>query len=287
MPKRPRRLEKVWLEVALNGAAGPRLQPRIPTTPEAIVAEGIACARAGAAIVHLHAYDSGGSPCEDAELYARMLGEIREATGAIVYPTLALRGDADSRHAPIRSLGERGLLEWGVVDPGSVNVTHRIQVAAGRDGLLYANPDDHVRMGLELAREHGWRPSYAIYEPGFVRAGAAWAGRVPELKTPVYRLMLTDDFCFGLPPEPFALDAYVELLARHAPDAPFMLSGFGGDLSPLAEPALALGAHWRVGLEDARLGCERSNLELVEEAVRRIQGLGYELATPDEVRAAG
>ncbi len=41
---------KVWIEVALNGAWGRDVQPGIPATVQAIVAEGIACAKAGAAI---------------------------------------------------------------------------------------------------------------------------------------------------------------------------------------------------------------------------------------------
>ncbi len=52
-------MRKVWIEVALNGAWSRKLQPRIPDTVEAIVADGIACARAGAAIVHTHPYEDG------------------------------------------------------------------------------------------------------------------------------------------------------------------------------------------------------------------------------------
>src|SRR5215469_13539120 len=48
---------KTWLEVALNGGWTRRLQRLIPVTPAEIVAEGIAAVRAGAAIVHVHAYD--------------------------------------------------------------------------------------------------------------------------------------------------------------------------------------------------------------------------------------
>jgi len=41
-------MRKVWIEAALNGAWSRALQPGIPDTVEAIVAEGVACARAGA-----------------------------------------------------------------------------------------------------------------------------------------------------------------------------------------------------------------------------------------------
>jgi uncharacterized protein (DUF849 family) len=48
----------VWLEAALNGPWGRAMQPGIPVTVQEIVAEGIACAEAGAAILHVHAYDA-------------------------------------------------------------------------------------------------------------------------------------------------------------------------------------------------------------------------------------
>ena len=38
-------MRKVWIEAALNGPWSRALQPGIPDTVEAIVAEGVACAR--------------------------------------------------------------------------------------------------------------------------------------------------------------------------------------------------------------------------------------------------
>ena len=45
-------MRKVWIEAALNGAWSRKFQPGIPDTVEAIITEGIACARAGATIIH-------------------------------------------------------------------------------------------------------------------------------------------------------------------------------------------------------------------------------------------
>jgi 3-keto-5-aminohexanoate cleavage enzyme len=53
---------RTWLEVALNGPWGQGRQPGIPVRVADIVAEGIACAREGAAIVHVHAYDESNRP---------------------------------------------------------------------------------------------------------------------------------------------------------------------------------------------------------------------------------
>ncbi|NOJ44395.1 hypothetical protein [Bradyrhizobium australiense] len=41
-------MRTVWIEAALNGGWGRTLQPAIPDTVEAIIADGVACARAPA-----------------------------------------------------------------------------------------------------------------------------------------------------------------------------------------------------------------------------------------------
>lgn len=278
--------QPVWLEVALNGGAGQSFQPLIPISVEDIVEQGIACAQAGAAIIHLHAYSAEGQPCEDADIYARIIEGIKSKCDVIIYPTLGLSGSAQERYAPIKKLAERGLMEWGVVDPGSVNITHTSMVAAGVDGIHYPNPDSHIRAGLELAAANNWRPAFAIYEPGFARLGAAMAARIDGLKTPIYRIMLSDNLLFGMPPSAMAIEFYHAHLSATAAGAPWMLSGLDADVEALIEPAMDLGAHIRVGLEDAPFGCTKTNLELVEQAVSKIMTSGRSLATIEQIRAA-
>ena len=66
-------MKKTWLEVALNGSWTRTHQPRIPVGVAEIVADGIASVKAGAAIVHLHAYDEAtGRQSDDADLYTRI-----------------------------------------------------------------------------------------------------------------------------------------------------------------------------------------------------------------------
>lgn len=276
----------VWLEVALNGAAGRALQPRIPVTPAAIIEEALACADLGAAIIHVHAFDERGAAVEDADIYARIIEGVRAKSDAIVYPTLALAGDLETRYRPIRALAERGLLEMGVVDPGSVNITHKTQAAAGVDGVHYPNPDSHIREGLRLAAQDGWRPAYAIYEPGFARLGAALAAAQSGLKAPVYRVMFSDNLLFGMTPTRRGVDLYAAHLEETAPLAPRMVSGLDANVMSIAVYAINKGFHLRVGLEDAPFGAEKSNIDFVREAVALIAKCGRRLATPAEIRAA-
>ena len=284
----------VWIEVALNGPWTRERQPLIPITVEEIVAEGIACAEAGAAIIHLHAFDAAtGRQKDDADIYAAIFEGIRAKTDAIVYPTLPfvqsadafLPGAAEARYRAVEGLGERGLLEWGVVDPGTINLSTFEDAKAGKPGSVYANPGEHILRGLHLAARYGYVPSYAIYEPGFLRHGAALAKAVPGCPPPVYRLMFSEVFTYGFPPRPWALDAYTALLAEAAPGAPWMAAGLGVDIRPLIPDIVARGGHVRVGLEDAPFGTGIGNRAWVEDAVRRVEAAGGSIASPAEVRA--
>lgn len=148
------------------------------------------------------------------------------------------------------------------------------------------NPESDVRHGLALAARHGFHPSYAIYEPGFLRAGAALAARYAGLKTPIYRFMFSDGFAFGFPPRAYALDAYLALLDEHAKGAPWMIAGLMADMTPLIAETVARGGHVRTGLEDVALGSKRGNVELVREAAGAITRAGGTLAAAADVRAA-
>jgi len=282
---------KVWLEVALNGSWTRRIQPRIPITADEIVAEGVACVRAGAAIVHAHTLDAGsGRQNADPDNCAAFMRGIREQVDAIVYPTaieVPMSDDDTSRYATSVELARRGLLEWGVLDPGSTNfgIRHAASAAELR-GSVYANSVSAMVAGIELAAKHRFHPAYACYEPGFVRGGAALHRAWPSAPQPVYRLMFSDHFTFSFPPERWALEAYVRLLELESPGAPWMIAGLAVDVLPLIPAAVELGGHVRVGLEDAPFGCARSNSELVMEAVLAIQKAGGEPATASEVRAA-
>jgi uncharacterized protein (DUF849 family) len=282
-------MHKVWIEAALNGPWSRALQPGIPDTIEAIITEGIACARAGAAIIHIHAYDGGGPQTFDWQVHARIIEGIRAEVDVPVYPSipgLDARGnvaDPTARFIHIEALAERGLLEFAVVDPGSVNFTLTATTAEAKPAETYLNPETHIRHGLEVTARHGIHPAFAIYEPGFIRAGAALA-HASGAKTPVYRFMFSQQFAFCFPPKSYGLAALVTLAEEEAAGAPWMVSGLGVDITPLIGETIARGGHIRVGLEDALLGSTATNRRLVEDAVRMVREHGGEPATTAEVR---
>jgi uncharacterized protein (DUF849 family) len=286
-------MRKVWIEAALNGPWSRKRQPGIPDTVEAIVTEGVACAAAGACIIHVHAYDGGGQQTFDWQVYARIIEGIRAQVDVPVYPSIPSAGigagplsdEAAQRFAHIEALAVRGLLEFAVIDPGSVNFTELKIGPATPPASTYLNPEAHVRHALAFAARYGFHPAYAIYEPGFTRAGAALA-RAAGAKTPIYRFMFSDTFAYGFPPRPYALDAHLALLGEEAAGAPWMVAGLGVDIRALIPEAIRRGGHVRVGLEDAPFGSTQTNVQLVEEAARLVRAAGAEPATAAEMRAA-
>lgn len=288
-------MTKTWLEVALNGTWGRRLQPRSPISVDEIIADGIACAREGAAIIHLHAYDAEtGRQNDDPDLYARIIEGIRAKEDVIVYPTIdgapgpnpELSAIGPQRYRAIEALAARGLIEWSVVDPGTTNIASHHALSRGQGGSVYLNTPSDIRHGLALAAQHGFHPSYAIYEPGFLRLGAALAAATPNLPIPIYRFMFSDGLAFGFAPRAYGLDAYIAMMEEHAPDAPWMIAGLMADVTPLIARTVAHGGHVRTGLEDVALNCERSNAELTRDAAKAIIGAGGLLATAAEIRSA-
>lgn len=95
--------------------------------------------------------------------------------------------------------------------------------------------------------------------------------------------MFTEDYTFNDPPERYALDALRRLLSDEAGDAPWLVSGLGVDVTPLVSEAVEHGGHVRVGLEDAPLGTDKSNVEWVKAARSEIEAAGGTVATPADV----
>jgi uncharacterized protein (DUF849 family) len=285
-------MSSIWIEAALNGPWGRERQGGIPITVAEIVADGLAAAGEGAAIIHVHAYDaSTGRQRDEWETYARIIEGVRSKADVIVYPTVPLAGsdyaglNAERRFSHTAELAKRGLIEWTVLDPGSVNFMRFDELENRSAGFVYQNPFADIREGLRIAREYHLHAGYAIYEPGFTRLGAALAQRAPDLPTPIFRFMFSDEFACGFPPSAAYLDAHLELLSSALPGAPWMVAGLGVDIRPLIAPAVARGGHVRVGLEDAPWGTALANRQWVAEAARLIRSSGAEPASTTEVRA--
>ena len=80
---------KVIITCAVTGAIHtPTMSPHLPVTPEEIAEAALGAAKAGAAIVHLHARNpTDGSPSQDPALFREFLPRIQAASDVVVNNT--------------------------------------------------------------------------------------------------------------------------------------------------------------------------------------------------------
>jgi uncharacterized protein (DUF849 family) len=286
----------VVIEVALNGATRPELNPHAPQTQEALVEDALVCIDAGATVLHTHAPDISVGGRAGADAYLEHFRPVLERHPEVVlYPTLVFADTVEEKTSHIPFLAEAGL-RMGFVDPGSLNLGPTDDTGLPMTaGIVYANSHADIAYKFELCERLGLAPGMAIFEPGFLRTAIAWyeAGRMPQ--GALVRLYLggessyrgdgLTDLLFGLPPTPASLDTYVDMMEARSVDLPWSVAVVSGSTveNGVAHRALERGGHLRVGLEDYA-GVERkSNVELVREAVAECERAGRPVARADEM----
>jgi uncharacterized protein (DUF849 family) len=287
-------MQPLIIEAALNGATSKKRNPHVPTSPDEISADGLACLEAGAAIIHTHIEGFTLTGAAAAERYAAGWRDMLEKRpDAIVYGTVAGGADPETRFGHYRLLAERGVMHMGAFDPGSVNLC-----ATGVDGLpgepsfVYQTSYRDVDALAGILRQTGLGASVAVYEPGFLRATIAYhkAGRLPSGTFVKFYFGGPHSFVdgglggltFGLPPTEKALAAYLEML--EGTGLHWAVAVPGGDVAttPLTRLAIREGGHVRVGLEDFAGARTPRNAELVSEIVDLARSMGRPVASPAE-----
>jgi uncharacterized protein (DUF849 family) len=281
----------VIIEVALNGATRPELNPHVPQTQDRLIEDALRCIEAGASIVHTHAPDISIAGRAGAQQYLDHFLPIHERfPEAILYPTLVFAEDIETKTSHVEPLAEAFPLRMGFVDPGSLNL-----VPTDEKGLpyparwVYSNSPADIAMKVSLCARLGLGPGMAIFEPGFLRTALAYhaAGVLPPGALlrfyfggeRSYRGEGAKDLLFGLPPRRSSLDVYLEMLGDvKLPWSVAVLSGDPMD-GEVSRHALERGGHLRVGLEDYAGPRQPSNLELVEEAISLCREVGRPVAT--------
>jgi uncharacterized protein (DUF849 family) len=294
-------MSKVIITCAVTGAIHtPSMSPYLPVTPEEIIDAAVGAAEAGAAIIHLHARDPvTGKPDQSPEAFAKFLPQIKARTDAVLnltsggspFMTIEERIQPSMKFAP----------EVASLNMGSFNFAlfpmldrfkefkydwERQHLENSRD-LIFRNTFKDIEYALAQCAQNDTRFEFECYDIGHLYNLAHFAEK-------------------GLIKPPFFVQSVFGILGgigTHAEDVQHMrrtadrlfgqdyrwsVLGAGKHQLRIAAMSAAMGGNVRVGLEDSLwLGAgtlAKSNAQQVARVRSIIEGLGLQVATPDEAR---
>lgn len=271
-------MKELVISVALTGAWPTKKDnPAVPMTREEIAADVIACAKAGAAVVHIHARDEQGVGTMDTEIFTGLVEHIREEMkqqGVDVVLNLTTSGALGMTDEIRMAHLARTRPEMCSYDCGSMNWMHR--------DVFENSPAFLEKLG-HFTQQHGIKPELEIFDGGMVENAKHY------LKTGVLTSPGNFQLVLGAPGGlPGTIESLMFLRSLLPKECTWSATGIGRFHMPVLLAALALGADGvRVGLEDnvyLAKGVPATNVALVERTVEIAKLAGRTIATPAQAR---
>ncbi len=292
---------KVVITCAITGSIHtPTMTPHLPITPDEIASEAIAAADAGAAILHLHARDpETGKPDQTPEAFARFLPRIKQGTNAAVnittggspYMTVEERVRPAAQFKPEVASLNMGSMNFGLF-PLLEKYTEfkhdwERQHLEGTRDMVFRNSFKDIEYVLETCYENNTRFEFECYDISHLYNLRHFADR--GLVKPPYFIQSVFGILGGIGAHPEDVIHMKRTAERlFGSDYRWSVLGAGAAQLRVAAQAAAMGGNVRVGLEDSiwagRGVLAQSNADQVKMARKIIEGLGLEVATPDEAR---
>jgi uncharacterized protein (DUF849 family) len=277
------------------------MSPHLPITPRQIAEEALVAARAGAAILHLHARNpKDGSPSFDPAVFRQFLPAIAEQTDAVINITSggSHTMTLDQRLAAALDVSpEMASCNMGSMNFGYFQVLDKLKefrfdwerdyLAGSRDRIFRNTFGDIEHILKTLGGEHGTRFEFECYDVGHLYTLKHFVDR--GLVKGTLFLQFALGILGGIGADPENLTHMKRMADKlFGTGYEFSVLAAGRHQMPMATQALLLGGHVRVGLEDSlfvgRGQLAQSNAEQVQQIRGIAEALGLEIATPEEAR---
>ncbi len=298
-------MDKLIITAALTGAITVPTQSKyLPYTPEAIAADAIACAKAGATAVHIHVRDpQDGHPTANQELFGEVVKRIKAESNVIVglttgggmgmTPQERLR--VVPRYQPELASFNLGSINFSIhpvarrYKPEDYRFEWEQAYIEGSKDFIFRNTFDDMEVFAETMGAYNTRPEFEAYDVGHLY-NLRFLERSSIVKAPHWiQFVLGVLGALAATPEDL-------LVMKATADRLFGPENYRWSVIGVGYPAefnmavmaIMMGGHVRVGLEDnvfMRRGTLATNTQLVEKVVRLANEFEREIATPDEARA--
>ncbi len=294
---------KVIISCAITGAIHtPSMSQYLPLTPDEIAEHAIEAARAGAAVLHLHARDpKDGRPTPDPAVFRQFVPKIAAATDAVINITTggSITMSVDDRLAyPLLAKPELCSLNMGSMNFSIHPAARKIKdwkydwekdYVEGSEANIFRNTfRDIKRILLELGEGCGTKFEFECYDLGHLYNLAFFMDE-GLIKPPIF-LQSIYGILGGMGPDPENLSVIRTTADRlfGRENYRFSILGAGRHQMSLLTMGAIMGGHVRVGLEDSLyLGkgqMAKTNAEQVRKIRRILEELSLEVATPAEAR---
>ncbi len=282
---------KTIISCALTGnLVKPEQHPALPITPEQIAKAALDARAAGAAIVHIHVRDAEtGRPSMRLDLYREVVDRIRDSGSDVL---INLTTGEGGRYAPSED-------EPRLAGPGTTlvhplkRVEHIVELKPDICSLdfntmnsgqqVVINTPGNVRKMAKAIVEAGTKPELEVFDSGDIHLANDLIAEGLLPGKPFFQIVTGVKYGCSATVETLA---YMKSLIPA--DAIWSAFGIGAREYPMLAAAFLLGGQVRVGMEDniyiRRGQLTRDNAELVEQAVKVLDLLGSEPATPAEAR---
>jgi uncharacterized protein (DUF849 family) len=286
-------MSKIIISCAVTGSIHtPSMSPYLPVTPRDIADQAIDAAKAGAAILHLHARDPQvGRPSAAVEDFMTFLPAIKSGTDAVVNLTTggsAMMTLEERLAGPKAARPEMCSLNMGTMNFEWLHDWEE-PFLRNSDDLVFKNtPRDIASVLQDMGRERGAKFEFECYDISHLHMLRHFVDR-GLVDGPIFI-----QFVLGVlggaaaDPEHFM---YLKQTADRLFGETYLFSvlAAGRMQMPMAAMSAGMGGHVRVGLEDslyiAKGQLARSNAEQVAKVRTIVEALGREVASANEARA--
>ena len=294
---------RVIITCAITGATHtPTMSEYLPITPDQIIEHAIGAAKAGAAVIHLHARDpETHRPTADLGIWQHILRSIRAETDAVLNMTTGgstFMAIEDRLHAPSTISPELCSCNMGSMNFGSYAMIDKYRgkwkydweedyLEASRSAI-FRNTFADIETILQVMGQGGTRFEFECYDVGHLYNLAHMRDR-GLVAGPIF-LQLIIGTLGGIGPGPENLMFMKETADRlfGASDYQWSVLAGGRHQMNMAAMAAAIGGNVRVGLEDSLYAgpgrLAQSNAEQVTMIRNVIEGLAKTVASPDDAR---
>jgi uncharacterized protein (DUF849 family) len=276
------------------------MSPYLPVTADEIAHASIEAAKAGAAILHLHARNpTDGRPSQDPELFRPFLSKIKASTNAVINITSggSPHMTVEERMRPATTFKpELASLNMGSMNFGLFPMLNRFKDLKHdweRDhlensrNLVFKNTFLDIENILKIGTANGTRFEFECYDVSHLNSLRHFMDR-GLVKAPVF-IQTVFGILGGIGADPEDLMHMHRTMVRLFGDQfCWSVLGTGRHQIQLATMGAAMGSNVRVGLEDSLwIGPGRLAASSAEQVTRIrtvLEALNIDVATPDEAR---